>query len=296
MDIKKIPIHFDLETSDPDDIMTLAVLATHPRAALKSVTITPGGFDQVDLVYHVLNLLDRADVLVGAGTPKKTGKFYVSEFHYHWLGKPQGKITNSVLLANDAIQTSLKENPDLVLLTGAKLTNIAEFLSQSELTFAGWFGQGGFAGDNLVPPEYRLAKFAGRQTCPTFNFNADVKAAHLVLNSKIPRKVLISKNVCHGLAWNADFHHEMGLVKRTPGLELVYQGMEKYLKRHPEGKLLHDPLAAMVMLSNDIVETRPVDVYRASNGEWGCHLNADSAVSISISANHQKFASVLVEN
>ena len=48
-------IHFDMETQDPDDVMTLAILATHPRVELVGVTLTPGGSDQVGLVTHVLD-------------------------------------------------------------------------------------------------------------------------------------------------------------------------------------------------------------------------------------------------
>lgn len=79
----KIPVHFDMETSDPDDVMTLALLATHPRAELLGVTITPGGPDQVSLVRYVLECLGKP-TLVGSGTPKP-GKKHVSEFHYKWF-------------------------------------------------------------------------------------------------------------------------------------------------------------------------------------------------------------------
>jgi hypothetical protein len=44
-----------------------------------------------------------------------------------------------------------------------------------------WVAQGGFAGDNIVPPEYRLKKFEGKIYCPTFNFGGDSKAATEVI-------------------------------------------------------------------------------------------------------------------
>lgn len=50
-------LHFDCETQDPDDILTLAIAATHPEVNLIGVTVTPGGKDQVGLVEHVLLLL-----------------------------------------------------------------------------------------------------------------------------------------------------------------------------------------------------------------------------------------------
>ena len=35
-----IDISFDMETSDPDDVFTLCLLAHHPRVNLVSVTVT----------------------------------------------------------------------------------------------------------------------------------------------------------------------------------------------------------------------------------------------------------------
>ena len=66
----KLPFHFDMETADPDDSMTLAVLATHPKVHLASVSVHPGGKDQIRFVKRVLQILDREDVRVSAGTPK----------------------------------------------------------------------------------------------------------------------------------------------------------------------------------------------------------------------------------
>ncbi len=76
----KIPFHFDMETADPDDSMTLAILATHPKVQLVSVSVHPGGTDQIGIVRHILRILDREDVRVGAGTPKSLAP-RVSPFH-----------------------------------------------------------------------------------------------------------------------------------------------------------------------------------------------------------------------
>ncbi|WP_294318829.1 hypothetical protein [uncultured Chryseobacterium sp.] len=62
----KIPFHFDLETADPDDAMTSAILATHPRVYLVSVSVHPGGKDQIGFVRKILNILDREDIRIGA--------------------------------------------------------------------------------------------------------------------------------------------------------------------------------------------------------------------------------------
>jgi pyrimidine-specific ribonucleoside hydrolase len=76
----KLPFHFDMETADPDDSMTLAVLATHPKVHLVSVSVHPGGTDQIGVVRRILQILDREDVRIGAGTPKSIAS-RVSGFH-----------------------------------------------------------------------------------------------------------------------------------------------------------------------------------------------------------------------
>src|SRR5260221_13901489 len=82
----KLDISFDCETQDPDDMMTLCLLATHPKVNLRSITITPGSDYQVGVVRHILNMLGRNDVPIGVYRPGYE-KVCVSEFHYNWLGK-----------------------------------------------------------------------------------------------------------------------------------------------------------------------------------------------------------------
>ena len=66
-----------------------------------------------------------------------------------------------------------------------------------------WVGQGGFAGDNIVPPgkdmkekveqsyltlehtEHRMSKFNGKTVCATYNFGGDPASAALILASGI---------------------------------------------------------------------------------------------------------------
>jgi inosine-uridine nucleoside N-ribohydrolase len=289
-------LHFDMETSDPDDVMTLAILATHPRGALRGVTIAPGGQDQIDLVRHVLAHLGRDDVRVGAGRPK-ADKPNVSPFHYEWLGTPPA--TGPAEPAVEVLGATFSRWPDAVLLTGAKLTNVASFLEAdpSGPPISTWVGQGGFAGDDVVPAEHRLEKFAGRNTSPTFNFNADPKAALSMLTSpRLRSRYLVSKNVCHRIAWDHAFHERMRRVEKpTAGLSLCIDGMRLNLQQWPSGKILHDPLAAMTALDRSICVFGEVAVYRLK-GEWGSRLSPGSGTHISIAANDESFARILSES
>jgi inosine-uridine nucleoside N-ribohydrolase len=289
--MRKRSIHFDMETQDPDDVMTLAILATHPRVELASVTLMPGTQEQVGLVHHVLNLLGVTPgaVIVGGHLPVQDNeKRSVSGFHDKWLGKFES--VRPTHRNSDVLQAATILG--CTLLTGAPLKNL-----EGVPHFPRWVAQGGFAGDSVVPPEYRLAKFAGKETCATFNFGGAPKVAEAMLACpNIGEKLLVSKNVCHGVSWDQKFHERVkALPKRTAGMDLVFLGMDRYLKDHPNGKLLHDPLAMAVAVEPSICEFRRVEMYR-HKGEWGSRLKADSDVQITVSLSERDlFFQVLTE-
>lgn len=284
---------FDMETSDPDDALTLCLLATHPDVALRAVTVTPGSRAQVGLVRRLLSRAGRRDVPVGARNPGAE-KDSVSAFHWKWLGTVVPAEPDA--LAHEVLAGTLEKHPDAVLLTGAPLQNLRLLLNEHpEARLSRWVAQGGFAGDNVVPPEHRLAKFAGRRTCPTFNFNGDPKGALLALSTeRIGTRDLVSKNVTHGVAWDAAFHERMRPHRdATAGLGLVFEAMERYLREKPEGKLLHDPIAACAAIDRDIITWARVDMVR-EHGEWGAELAPGSRTSISVAVDRERFFEVFV--
>ncbi|AYZ10731.1 hypothetical protein EGY05_01690 [Chryseobacterium arthrosphaerae] len=116
----KLPFHFDMETADPDDSMTLAVLATHPKVHLVSVSVHPGGTDQIGVVRRILQILDREDIRIGAGTPKSVAN-RVSDFHRKWVGKFEHSEADDT--AANIMAETLRQFPECTLLSGAALTN-----------------------------------------------------------------------------------------------------------------------------------------------------------------------------
>ena len=84
---------------------------------------------------------------------------------------------------------------DCIIVTGAPLTNLYNYvlnycksdtLSASNKNKLRWICQGGFAGDNVVPKQFRLSKFDGKKFVPTWNFNGNIKAAeYLLLNERM---------------------------------------------------------------------------------------------------------------
>lgn len=288
--MEKINIAWDMETADPDDVFTLCLLSHHPKVNLVCVTVTPGTKGQIGLVKDILKSLD-VNIPVGSKNPDHP-KDCVSAFHYKWLGKigpaePDG-------IGCNILYDALQKYPDLVVVCGASLGNIGALLDKN-IELSKIVVQGGFAGDNIVPPEDRLEKFNGKITCPTFNLNGDVQSALKVLSSdKIKERVFVSKNVCHGVKYDQDMHHFMDPFQhRNRGLNAIYKGMRIYLCDHPNGKAFHDPLAACCAINPEVCKFESVALYR-SKGEWGCSKEAPHNALISVKVDVQKFRTTLV--
>jgi inosine-uridine nucleoside N-ribohydrolase len=310
-----INVVFNMETADPDDVMTLCFLATYPGLALRGVTISPGTNEQVGLVRHVLNLLEVNGVPIGV---RKRGhnKPCVSSFHYKWLGKTQDVEPDE--MGYRVLEEVFHKFPDTVILSGAPLGNVASFLKDTstwttriptppdvlatvvhcpKARVSEIVVQGGFAGDNVVAPEDRLEKFAGKIYCPTFNLGGDKEAAlYITADSykQVAKKYFVSKNVCHGLAYNQEFHEKVKQHKDSnKGLSMIYRGMEVYLKDHPNGKLFHDPLAACVLINKEVCAFKEVELVY-SKGQWGSMPAENTNTYISVKLNREKFEEVFL--
>lgn len=299
MDLKgllKMRCIYDMETEDPDDALTLCLLAGHPKVDLIGVTITPGTPHQVGVVKHLLKEMGKEDIPVGAfefnhkknkGTPEEKYVTCVSDWHYRTFGDippSRGGIPFGWHVL-EKYYTS-----DVTLVTGAALKNLGRLLEYIERPFGRLFVQGGFAGDGVVPADKQLSKFKGMRLCPTYNLNCDPKSALAVIASKLFReKRFISKNVCHGVVYDQKMHEYVKSVSDPhPGLRMVIKGMESYLARRPEGKKFHDPLAAMCALNPEIGTWAEVDLYR-ENGMWGSKLSSGSGSQIIVDYNRDLF-------
>jgi pyrimidine-specific ribonucleoside hydrolase len=275
-----IRVAFDMETRDPDDVLTLCLLTTHPDVDLVAVTVTPGTPPQLGVVRALLRRLG-ADAPVGAREPRSPADA-VSPFHRTWLGDLPSAEPDGV--AHEILAAALDADPSTVLLTGAPLHDLRLLLRHHPATvISRWVAQGGFAGDDVVPPALRLAKFAGRTTCESFNFGGDKKGTLAALGSpRIARRELVAKNVTHGIAWDRALHDRIGaVVDRTAGIATMWEAMDHYLHAHPEGKLLHDPLAACAVIDPGAFTWQEVEVVYAE-GRWGARVAAGTATFISI--------------
>jgi pyrimidine-specific ribonucleoside hydrolase len=265
-----------METGDPDDLLTLILLAGHPRADLRAVTITPGTPHQVGVVRHVLDRLG-LDLPVGAFDldHTKDGREVtcVSAWHFKVLGDvpPSRDAAAGWEVLAEAL------DPATTLVTGGPLKNLGALLRrQPEGTPIRWVAQGGFCGTPVVPDDQQLPKFRSKRRVPTYNLNGDPGSALLALDA--PRTVgrrFVGKNVCHGVVYDAAMHARVRdtLATLPDGLHrdataLLYRCMSRYLDKKPRGKALHDPLAAACALDPTIGSWADVHLSR-SGGRWG---------------------------
>ena len=302
----KTKIIFDMETGDPDDVLTLALLATHPWADLVAVTVTPGSPDQIGVVRHVLGLVGRQDLLEKGLTIGSFNldhpKSCVSDWHY----KAFGPIPPSVNARQGWDVLVDYWDSDVTLVTGGPLKNVGKYLQMIDERPAWvkdhlWLNgpgtivlQGGFAGSGVVDDVDQLEKFKGMVTCPTYNLNGDPKSAKAVFASSRlwAKRTLVSKNVCHGVVYDQELHDlAMQVADPHPGLALVRKVMAPYVAEG-KTKALHDPLAAMCALDPSIGTWAEVEVYR-EKGEWGARLSPGSGTMIITKYDRDRFIQAL---
>ena len=198
---RRIKVVFDMETQDPDDFLCLIFLASHPAVQLEAVTLVPGSPQQVGLVRWLLGRLRHPPVRLGADLCDKKGTvspWHQRAFFAEW---GHGPVPESREVDGPAWRV-LRDcgGPDVVLVTGGPLTNVAAAIKHAGAGFgaATWMCQGGFAGVNVAPPDAVLPKFAGKREMRTFNFGSNLPAAHAALaHTGFREKLLVSKNVCH---------------------------------------------------------------------------------------------------
>ncbi len=305
-----IDLIWDMETGDPDDFLTLLILAGHPGVNLRAVTVTPGGADQIAVVRWALQTLGLDDVPLGSFADPaeleeqdraKKGTLVDRVSGWHWRAYGIRKARDYGARPGFEVLGE-RLGPEVTLVTGAPLKNVGRLLSEpGEGPLGRLVAQGGFAGDNIVPPALRLAKFDGMLTCPTYNLNGAPEAALAAsVSPRFSERRFVSKNVCHGVYYDLSLHLRVERAaaalpdsRHRRSLELVVQGMDEYLRRKPEGKKFHDPLAAACALDGSVGEWAEVSLYR-ERGQWGARPTPGSGTQIIVDYHHDRFVEVLL--
>ncbi len=290
-----LPIVWDMETSDPDDFLTLLLLLDHPRVKLKAVTVTPGSTHQIGLVRRALEWFGRSDMPVGA-RDLRWPKQCVSGWHYSAYGQVPPSDD-----ARPAAEVLLEHfDKDTTYVTGASNSNLGAAMALAEsrgvpFQLGAWVAQGGFAGEGVVPAEKQLSKFKGLVTCPSFNLGGAPKPVlDAQLHPGFGIRRFVSKNVCHGVIYDGRMHEQFAAAKHQRlGLELIWKGMDHYLRKHRGGKAFHDPLAAACAIDSSIGTWAEVQLYRDGNA-WGSRLTPGSNTFIIVDYVRDRFIATLL--
>lgn len=285
-----LDVVWDMETGDPDDLFTLFLLCGHPGIRLKAVNVTPGSTDQIGLVKHVLKTFD-LNIPVGAFNIDHE-KRMVSDWYREVYGDfPESRDAQP---GHEIIREYC--TPGTTLITGGPLRNLGAAIHVAQefnkpLHIERWVGQGGFAGEGVVPPDKQLPQFKGETVSPTTNFNKHpASAKHVLSYPGIKVKRLVSKNVCHGVYYDLDMHHMFAELKdRSLSHSMIWKGMEAYLREFPSGKKFHDPLTACCAINESIGVWAEVELYREQD-KWGSRPSPGSATWITIDYDRELFA------
>mmetsp|Transcript_12190 Transcript_12190/g.16868 ORF Transcript_12190/g.16868 Transcript_12190/m.16868 type:complete len:400 (-) Transcript_12190:211-1410(-) len=296
----KVRVIAELETGDPDDMLTLAWLAGHPRVELIGVCMVPGTPLQISVAAQVLEQVWGLEKGGKHGTKRKlppiasvnpdhktkSGNGCVSPWHTKDRNKGGIGLKRIERKPDMTPEELYALGPDVVI-TGSPPKGIARAIrggimmnekeNNKRIHIPLWVCQGGFAGDSIVPPEHRLNKFAGKEVVATYNLGGARADAEFLFSkhteNALPRIRMVAKNVCHGVVYDKKLHDFLAeKVKGSASLSWIWRAMDVYLKRKPSGKKLHDPLAAIVALEPSICSFSPAVPYNV-NGRWGSKFN-----------------------
>lgn len=291
---------FEMETSDPDDFMTLLWLADHPKIDLLGVLVTPGSFDQCQLVQWGLNLCGRTDIPIGAlhGSSwweSQDGQMpRVSDFHYKVYGESIRECKpKRIWPGPNLLNYLLSENQKVTVLVGSAPKNLGTaFRSYPSIRLDRWIQQGGFAGDNLVSNP--LEKFKGLRTAVSHNPGGARKDVLRLLESdQIGSRLFVSKNVCHGVVWDARLQKELkGLASNRTGLYTMIQALDRYLDDKGTAKAMHDLVAAACAVDERVCEFKEAQIY-CKGGEWGAYELEGTRTRISVGFDEERFVNTL---
>lgn len=242
---------FDMETGDPDDLITLLMLLANPDVQLRGVTCWQGSPIQIGLINHVLKLAN-IDIPVGGlnePEPKELSAYYTDVV---------GSWSNALAMKNptEVFKQVLKDYPDTKFLTGAPLTNLGEFVNSNPEVITSMTTQGGYLGALVSEP---LDKFKGKKSIRTYNLTNDTDAFTKVnYSEKIEKLTFVTKDLCHGFMYTPEIHKEV-VFGDTPVQQLLKSCLERYALTG-KSKAMHDPLAMLYMLYPEIGQTKPIEM------------------------------------
>lgn len=239
---------------DPDDFFAIAWLLEN-NVKIDAITITPGDPDQIAVARLLCKMYGR-DIPIGVPSLTRD-KRSSGGVHYALLEKYKMPKTAKADGIGSEILSSI--NTENLIILGP-CTNIANWLEEKKPYISQATMQGGFLPNNN-------SKFAGMNSCGTFNLNGNLNASRIFLNYPIAeRRQMCGKNVCH-------------FVKLTQDNTKMFKGFlrelaDMYTKGGKE-KAMHDLVAVVCHLFPIIGQwVRGKTIY-TGNTKWSTHLYDD---------------------
>lgn len=248
-------IIFDMETGDPDDLITLLLLLINPNVNLKGITCYKGSTLQIGLIQHVLNLAEKEIPVGGWNTeePKELSPYYKDVVG---IWKSQKAVYTPVEIFKKTISEETR------VLTGAPLTNLKIVLEKlPNLKINNMVTQGGYLG-GLV--KELLPKFNNIKEIRTYNLTSDIDAFTSVnFSNRIESLTYVTKDICHDFMYTPEIHKRLKFGNNPIG-QLLNSCLSKYALTG-KNKAMHDPLAMLIMLYPEIAVSKQIEMnYRVN--------------------------------
>lgn len=243
-------IIFDMETGDPDDLITLIMLLLNPDANLKAVTCYQGSPLQIGMIKHVLKIANK-DIPVGGWNPDEPSE--ISPFYQKVIGK--WNYEKAEFTPVEVFQDNCTK--DTYVLTGAPLTNLQFVLHKlRDLEISNMVTQGGYLGSMV---KETLPKFKDIKEIRTYNLSTDINAFSAVNTSiRIKQQTYVTKDLCHGFMYTPEIHSKIKFGNSP--LEKLLQKCFEHYALAGKSKAMHDPLAMLYMLYPEIGEKKQVEI------------------------------------
>lgn len=252
--------------TDVDDCLALALILASPELRLVGVTTVYGDVNlRARMVYKLLALRGVVDVPIAAGAEKPLlGKLPV-----YWEGhEGQGLLEPADLAwrpadehAADLIVRTVMARPgEITLLAVGPLTNVAlALLKEPRLAsaLAGLTVMGGVVGGAA----------ALHLPWTEHNFRSDPEAAHIVLSSGAPLRI-VPLDVTSRVHIRPEDTARIWALG-DPFHKAVADQIERYPRYRQQGwTYLHDPLAAATLVEPSLVTWVPISAVVETRGEY----------------------------
>jgi len=234
---------------DIDDAWALALCLCHPEIELVGVTTVWGDTETRAALARMLVERSGRRVEVVAGTRDGLDKHVPlgRPTYAEALGPSEGRLKGGRTDAVRFMAEEARRNPGLVLLTVGPLTNAARFALEFPKEF-GLLSRHVMMCGHLIP---------GREE-PEYNAGCDPRATQIVFSTKVPKFVVGLDVTLKCQLSDADL--ERLKARGTPLATTLYEMTRLWQRKTKGTPTMHDPLAAISVVEEGIVEFSPLRV------------------------------------